>query len=180
MNTNRISVRYAKALFELALEENKAEKVNNDMLLFSIVSVEPEFQSFLENPVIFPSKKQEIFNKIFKNYTQELSLTFFKLLSEKNREIFLSAIARNYSNFYRKHFGIKSVELVTSFQADQKLKDTIKNIIATEFKTKVDLKDKVHPEIIGGFILTVEGIQYDASVSSSLKNIKKELLSASE
>lgn len=180
MNTNRISVRYAKALFELALEENKAGNVNNDMLLFLQVSVEPEFQSFLENPVILPSKKQEIFNGIFKNYTEELSLKFFKLLSDKNREIFLNVIARNYSGFYRKHFGIKSVELVTPFPADQKFKDNITNIIATEFKTKVDLTDKVHPEIVGGFILTVEGLQYDASVSSSLKSIKKELLQASE
>ena len=178
MNTNRISVRYAKALFELALEENKAEKINNDMRLFSAVSGEPEFRNFLENPVIFPSEKQKVFNKIFKNKVDELSLKFFKLLSNNNRELFLKAIARNYSDFYRKHFGIKYVEIVTPFLADQKFKNDVSNIIATEFKTKVELTDKVDPEIIGGFIITVGGIQYDASVSSKLKDIKKELLKA--
>ena len=69
---------------------------------------------------------------------------------------------------------------MTPFLADQKLKNEISNIIATEFKTKVELTDKVDPEIIGGFILTVEGMQYDASVSSGLKSIKKELLQASD
>ncbi len=178
MNTNRITVRYAKALFEVALEENKSERVNNDMQLFSEISREPEFESFLENPVIFPSEKQEVFNKLFRNYVDKLSLEFFKLLSENNREIFLKTIAVNYSDFYRKHFGIKSVELVTPFSADKKLKNEVSNIIATEFKTKVELTDKIDPEIIGGFIITVEGMQYDASVSSGLKSIKKKLLQA--
>lgn len=180
MNTNRISVRYAKALFELALEENNAEKVNNDMQLFSEVSRNTDFRSFLENPVIFPSKKQEVFNKIFKNKVEEISLKFFKLLSINKRELFLKAIARNYNNFYRKHFGIKSVELITPFPADQKLINDVANIIATEFNTKVEMADKVDPEIIGGFIITVEWIQYDASVSTKLKDIRKEMMEATD
>ncbi len=180
MNTNRITVRYAKALFEAALEENKSERVNNDMQLFHTISGEPELRNFLENPVIIPSRKQEIFNKLFRNYVDELSLKFFKLLSVNNREIYLKSIAVNYSKFYRKHFGIKSVKLVTPFPTDQKFKNEVSNIIATEFKTKVEMTDKIDPEIIGGFILTVEGMQYDASVSSGLKSIKKELLQASD
>ena len=78
MNTNRITVRYAKALFEVALEENKSERVNNDMRLLSEISGEPEFKSFLENPVIFPSKKQDVFNKFFRTYVDELSLEFIR------------------------------------------------------------------------------------------------------
>ena len=178
MNTNRISVRYAKALFEAALEEKKAEKINNDIQLLSETVIIPEFRSFLENPVVFPSKKQEVFNAIFKTKVDNLTVNFFRLLTNNKREFYLKAIARNFSDFYRKHYGIKSVELITVFSADKKLKDDVSKIIEKEFNTKVELSDQMNPDIIGGFILTVGGMQYDTSVSAKLKKIKKELLKA--
>lgn len=176
MNTNRISVRYAKALFQTALELNVAEAVDNDMRLISKTLVTTEFRNFLENPVVFPSKKQKVFNSIYKDSVNELTIKFLKLLTDKKRELYLRAIARNYSDFYRKHFGIKSVELVTAFTADKKLKDDIIKIIEKTFSTKVELSDRSDPDIIGGFVLSVEGMQYDASISTKLKEIKRELL----
>ena len=47
MNTSKISVRYAKALFETALEEKKTEKINSDMRLLSETIQIPEFRDFL-------------------------------------------------------------------------------------------------------------------------------------
>ncbi|MCF6365423.1 MAG: ATP synthase F1 subunit delta [Bacteroidales bacterium] len=178
MNTNRITVRYAKALFGLASEEEKAERINNDMHLIGETAKIPDFRRFLENPVIFPSRKQVVFNKIFKEKVNELSLRFFKLLSDNKRETYLSSIARNYSELYRKFYGIKYVQLTTTFKIDDKLKKDISDIISTEFKTKVEMTEQVDKEIIGGFVLTVENLQYDASVATKLKNIKKELLKA--
>ena len=178
MNTSKISVRYAKALFETALEEKKTEKINNDMSLLSEIIQIPEFRDFLINPVIFPSKKLEIFKSIFKTKVDNLTENLFKLLTKNKRECYLRAIARNYSDFYRKHYGIKSVELITVFSADKKLKDDVSKIIEKEFNTKVELSDQMNPDIIGGFILTVGGMQYDTSVSAKLKKIKKELLKA--
>jgi len=179
MNTNRITVRYAKALFELALEEKKAAKINNDLHLIGETAKIPDFKRFLENPVIFPSKKQAVFNEIFKSKTDELSLRFFKLLSDNKRETYINSIARNYSEFYRKFYGIKSVQLTTTFKIDDKLRKEVSNIISTEFKTKVELTEQVNKDIIGGFVLTVENLQYDASVATKLSDIKKELLQAS-
>ncbi len=155
MNTNRITVRYAKALFELALEENIADKINNDMLIIGETAKVPDFRRFLENPVLFPSKKQAVFNSIFKGKTEELSLRFFKLLSDNKRETYLSSIARNYSDLYRKFYGIKSVQLTTTFKIDDKLRKEISDIISVEFKTKVEMTEHINKEIIGGFFLTV-------------------------
>jgi F-type H+-transporting ATPase subunit delta len=176
MNISRISVRYAKAIFDLALEQNIADKVNEDMKLIYEVASNPDFIFFLENPVLFPSKKQQVFIELFKDRVQELSLQFFKLLSENKREVYLKAIARNYFDNYRKHFGIKSAELVTAFAPDQKLKDEVTKILSKVFDSKIELKDNTDETLVAGFILTVEGMQYDASVSSKLKDIKNDLL----
>jgi F-type H+-transporting ATPase subunit delta len=176
MNNNRISVRYAKALFQTALEKNIAEKIKSDMLLLIASSKILEFKHFLENPVIFPSKKQELFNHVFKDKVNDLTLDFFKLLTKNKRELFLSTIAINYKDLADKHFGIKAVELITAFKAEEKLLSDVSAIMSKIFKAKIEINKKTDPDIIGGFVLTVEGVQYDASVSHKLNNVKKDLL----
>jgi len=180
MNTNRVTVRYAKALFNLALEEKVAEQVNKDMLLIGETTNVSDFRQFLESPVVVPSKKQEVFNSLFKGKVNDLSLRFFKLLSENKREAYLKSIARNYNEFYREFYGIKSVQLTTTFKIDANLRKEISDIIATQFKSKVEMNEKVDKDIVGGFVLTVEGMQYDASVTTKLKDIKSELLNAQD
>lgn len=180
MNTNRVTVRYAKALFNLALEEKVAEQVNKDMVLIGRTINVPDFKNFLESPVIVPSKKQTVFNDLFKGKTNELTNRFFKLLSENKREIYLQAIARNYSDLYREFYGIKSVQITTAFNVNNSLEKEVSDIISTQFKTKVEMTKQVDKNIVGGFILTVEGMQFDASVTTKLKEIKSKLLSTQE
>lgn len=178
MNTNRITVRYAKALLELALEEKIAEQINDDMHLIGDATNIPDFKRLLENPVIVPSKKQAVFNSIFKGKVNNLSLRFFKLLTENKRELYLKSIARNFNNLYREFFGIKSVQLTTVFKVSENLKKEISDIISVKFKSKVEMKETIEKDILGGFVLTVEGQQYDASVKTKLKEIKNDLLKA--
>ena len=40
---------------------------------------------------------------------------------------------------------------------------------------KIDFETEVDPKLIGGFIVQIEDKRLDASISSQLKNIRKEL-----
>jgi len=40
----------------------------------------------------------------------------------------------------------------------------------------VELSTAVDKDVIGGFVLTIEDLQYDASVATSLRKLKKQLL----
>ena len=173
MNLNRMSVRYAKALFETALEDKKAEKINDDMKLFMNAVKIPDFKLVLENPVILPSKKMSIFKEIFGTKTDALSIRFLDLLTKNKREQYLENIARNYLKLYRDFYGIKSVNLTTAFQVSNELRKEISDIISIKFKTKVELDENVDKDIVGGFVLRVEDSLYDASVTGKLKKVKQ-------
>ncbi len=175
MNNSRISVRYAKALFSQALEDSKADKINEDVKLFMEACIIPDFKLMLENPVILPSKKKKIFEDIFKNKVDELSIKFLNLLIKNVREAFLIDISRNYLNLYRKHHGIKSVILTTAFRVNEKLKSEIVDIIKKQFDTEVELNENVDENIVGGFIIKVENNLIDASITGKLKKLKSEL-----
>ena len=58
MTEQRVSSRYAKAVFEIAKEQGIEKKVLEDFQSISkAISGSREFQLFLENPVIMPSVK---------------------------------------------------------------------------------------------------------------------------
>ncbi len=175
MNNSRISVRYAKALFSLAIEDSKADKVNKDAKLFMEACDIPDFKLALENPVILPSKKMKIFEAIFKGKVDELSLKFLNLLTKNGREEFLKDISRNYLSLYRKHYGINSVVLTTAFQINKKLKSEIIQILKKRFDTEIELNEIIDEKIVGGFIIKVEDKLIDASIKGKLKKLKSEL-----
>jgi F0F1-type ATP synthase delta subunit len=60
MNESKISVRYSRALFQSALDKNILEKINQDMIFISGICKIDEMNEFLKNPVIVPSRKNEI------------------------------------------------------------------------------------------------------------------------
>jgi F-type H+-transporting ATPase subunit delta len=59
---------------------------------------------------------------------------------------------------------------------DEKVRKQITDLISDVFKTKVELKENIDPEIIGGFILQIDDNYIDASIRNKLRKIKKELI----
>jgi F-type H+-transporting ATPase subunit delta len=133
-------------------------------------------KEFMENPVIRPSKKKEIFNAIFGTVLHPLTMSLIELLVTNGRESFLPAIARVFIHETRKHKGITEAILTTAVEVDPSVKEQIKGLVAKVFKTGVDLKEVVNPDIIGGFMLRVDDSYIDASVRNKLRKVRKELL----
>ena len=177
MNDGKISVRYAKALFQSALERNILDKVYQDMILVSEICTIDEFKELLENPVIRPSKKTSIINNTIGKRIEGITGSMIALVVKNGRETFLPGIAREFMRTAKGHHGITESILTTAVRIDDKLKQQISDIIAGIFKTKVELKEVVDKNIIGGFILRVEDNYIDASVKNKLRKIEKELKS---
>jgi F-type H+-transporting ATPase subunit delta len=175
MNDSIISVRYSKALFLSAVEHNVLDKVNNNMALVTEICKLPEMREFLKNPVITPSKKAEVIHNMLGKDVESITLSLIDLLVKNGREGYLPSIARTFNRDTLKFKGITKSYLTTAVGVDQAMKDRIIKLISDVFKTKVELKEIVDPEIIGGFILRVDDSYVDASVKAKLGRIRKEL-----
>ncbi|HSN49847.1 MAG TPA: ATP synthase F1 subunit delta, partial [Bacteroidales bacterium] len=92
MNESRISVRYAKALFQSALEKNILDRVYQDMILILSVCKVPELKELLGNPVIRPSKKTEVLHAVLEKDLHPLSLSLIDLVVKNGRERYIPAI----------------------------------------------------------------------------------------
>jgi F-type H+-transporting ATPase subunit delta len=178
MNDSKISVRYSRALFLSALEKNILEKVNEDMIFISEVCKIPEAKEFLHSPIIFPSKKTEIFHSIFGSNVEKITLSLIDLIVKNGRESYLPAIARVFIHESKKHIGITESTLTTAVKVNDKVKKQISVLLSDIFKTRVELEENINKEILGGFILRVDDNYIDASIRTKLRKIKKELMAS--
>lgn len=179
MNESKISVRYSKALFESAVEKKVLDRVYQDMIFILEVCSMSEMKDFLENPVVRPSKKAEILRKVFEGSLNDLTASLIKLVVNKGREAFLPGIARVFISQTKEYRGITESVLTTAVKIDERIRKQIIELITGIFKTKVELKEIVDKDIIGGFVLRVEDNLMDASVKAKLRKIEKELLGKS-
>ncbi len=176
MNDSKISVRYARALFNSAVENKVPDKVRKDMDLVQKVCGISEFQYLLQSPVMKESVKINIVKGILEKDIDPLSLGLLELVFKNGREMYIPSIVRNYKDLYKKMKGIKSALLVTPEKLSKEQEQEILDKISKSLKTQVELETKEDEALIGGFLIRIDDQQYDASVSNSLKKIQKQLL----
>ncbi len=177
MNLSKISVRYSKALFLASQQKNVLERINDDMLLLYNTCFEiEEFNKLLENPIVSLSTKRKIIEAVFSGNVHEITLSFLYLILKNNREVFLEDITRAFLDLYRKKMGFVSVLLTTAIRIDDDLRKKIIEIINVAYKADVEMTESVNKNILGGFKLQIEDKLLDASVSTSLNKLKRELI----
>lgn len=173
MSEIRVASRYAKSLADLAMEKGLMEKVYADMVLFSkVVKDNPSFASLLKNPIVTHSKKQVIINKVFSTKVSDLTLRFFELITKKNRENMLAAIADAFQQQYYTFKGIQKATVTTTFALNDDLRKAFKNKVKEITGSEAELEERIDKSIIGGFILKIGDRQIDDSLQSKLKDLE--------
>ncbi len=167
--------RYAKALFEIS--SGNLDAVQKDMQwLKDTFDANPGLLKFLKNPTVAASIKLAAVQKITGNKVSENTRKLISLLGQKDRLSLLKDIAISFNDLYKKSKGIKEAEVITAIPLDEQLKqhilDKIKELTGS---SQIKLTNKVNPEILGGFILNIDDLQYDASISGKLAKIKTKL-----
>jgi len=177
MNAGRISVRYAKALYDLTNAENTAKDVYEQSYVVSqIIESSSEFYSILHNPVILPSEKEKIINSILTTKVHPLLLSFIILMVKKRRESHIVNALLVFRKIYREKFGLVRVIIETPSDLEEETKKNILAFVKRKFNKIPELEIKQKPSLIGGFIVEVEGLLIDLSISGQLAKVEKALV----
>jgi len=179
MNESQISVRYAKALFQSASEQKILDQVYKDMEVLTSTCKLDEFQYLLVVPTLQPSQKIKLLGSIFEKHVSKITLSMIDLVVKNKRDIYLPGIARYFRDIYRREKGVRSATLVTAQPVDESAMNGIRALIKKAYNSDVELSSSVDENVIGGFVLTIEDMRYDASVASNLRKLKKQLLQTS-
>jgi len=173
---DKITVRYAKAFFSLAEEEKMLDTIKMDIeQINQLCNKNEEFNLLLDTPVIGTTKKIKIIEQILKGKIDERSLAFLYLIFKNKRETHLPSITKEILSLYQGNQHVKTAVITYAVAFDKEMDNQIKELLEKELKNGIELKKKIRPEIIGGFVLRIEDKEIDASVAKHLRDIKEEL-----
>lgn len=179
MNEGIITGRYAKALYQIGEEEKKTEEINKDILaLQNTVHESPEFESFLQNPILKESEKASALEKVFKGKINDFTYRFLLLLIRNKREQYLPSICLYYQQLFKSEKGIREGVLITAHPLEEDYSQEVTKYIKKKFKLDIDFKKEVNPSIIGGFKLRIDDKQLDASVATKINKIRTQLINS--
>ncbi|KAB1066542.1 ATP synthase F1 subunit delta [Tamlana haliotis] len=170
----RAAIRYAKAVLNVALNQNAAEVVNNDMkLVVSTVAESKDLSDMLLSPVVPSSVKKSVLLEVFGS-SNAITVNLVDLLIQNNRIDIFANVASMYVELYDESQGIKHATVTTAIPLTAALEEKVLAKAVELSGQNVDLENIIDESIIGGFILRVGDVQYNASVANQLNNLKRE------
>lgn len=174
MSGSRAAIRYAKAVLSLATENKSADVVNSDMkLITSTISQSEDLSQMLQNPVVESADKKAVLTSVFKNANVATTNLINTLISNKRLPL-LNDVASSYTQLFDQMRGSQVATVTTAVPLTEDLKGKVLAKVKELTGKDAEVKNIIDESILGGFILRVGDIQYNASISNKLDKLKRE------
>ena len=175
MDAGIISNRYAKAIFQFALERKEENRLREELKILSeqFLAV-PMLSKALDDPTVSSAVKIDLLTTAAGKKVSNAYLKVISLIVKNGRTHYMQSIALMYDKVYRKAKNKVIMKLITTEPAsgDEKkklVKLVNRNEDQVDFITKTD-------NIIGGFILEIDDLRLDASIKNQLNQLRLELI----
>lgn len=166
--------RYARAVFEIALERKELDRWRADLEKVVALGDDAAFIALMENPKVDFGKKQAILAKVMGDVSP-LARNLVYLLVARGRLGMVGAIAAEYHGLLDGYRGVEHAEVVTAVPLDAEDKKRLEEHLGKVVGKKIVLETSVDPGLVGGMIARVGGKLLDGSTHSRLLALKKEL-----
>ncbi len=175
-----MSGRYARALFELALETGQLEQVESDLSLFDEMMRESEDLTRLVRSPVFSAEEQErALNAVLqKAGFTEVTQNFFRLVSKNRRLFAVKNIISDFDALLSNHRGEVTANVATATKLDDEQLSVLEDVLKKAVGQDVRVEAEVDSALLGGLVVKVGSRMIDNSLRTkldSLKNVMKEV-----
>jgi F-type H+-transporting ATPase subunit delta len=168
--------RYAEALLRLAHGENETEKFEHDIeFIIQTLKADVRLPKIFTHPRIRRAHKLELIDKLWKPYICKTVYNFMRLLIENRRIYELSLILKRYQIEVKKLKGIYLADVHTAFALESAQSEQLRLSLEKLSGLKLEIKNKVKPEIIGGILVRIGDDVIDWRVSRMLNTLNEKL-----
>ena len=175
MKGARPALRYAKAILNIAKDQGNETLVNDNMkLIVDTIAESSDLNTMLKSPVIKAVDKRNVLTALFGDKVDNVVKGLFNLLEENKRMTMLEPIAKQYSIIYDYHKSMQVAKVTTAVALTKELEDKIQAKIVELTGNSASIENIIDSNILGGFILRVGDVQYDASISNQFKELRRE------
>ena len=172
------SDRYAKAVFELAQENNEIENLENEIKdLSNFYDTDSEFVNFIMNPTQSIENQLNVIKKISEimKFSKTLN-NFLSLLVVKRRIFFFKKIMKRFLNLTAIKRGELSAKLISSKNLSNEELKKISSELSKVINSEINFDYKMDQSLIGGFKMQIGSLMIDTSIKNKLKKYEQLML----
>jgi F-type H+-transporting ATPase subunit delta len=166
--------RYATALFELALEENALEKVEQDLNRFNqALDAVEDLRRLVRSPVFSADEQKRAMAAILEKMQIEgLTANFMKLIA-RNRRLFAAPdMIKAFRLLLARHRGQTSAEVTSALPLGEGQVRALQAALKAALHKDVQLDQKVDSSLLGGIVVKVGSRMVDSSLRTKLNSLK--------
>jgi F-type H+-transporting ATPase subunit delta len=173
MIPQRISYRYAKALYDVSIDKNR-KKMSDTLKLVLDLFNNKELKQYILDPTLSLEETLNII-KYFVPDLKGLSERFITLLIEKRRLNILKDVLFQFEDIVL----LNDRKVFVKVETAEKIKDEelkfIENMVREDTGLKPNLDVVINDELIAGAIVKYEGKIIDMSLAGRINRIKQEI-----
>jgi len=170
-----LAKRYARAFFDIAVEEGRIEDYGRELASFaSMVMQNKDLQEFLANPIFELKAKKAVIEELLGLVKpSERTANFLRLLVDKQRIGMIGEVENAYRELMDKALKKVRVSVRTAYPLSPELEQTLKQRVAEMTGKEVEMTVEDDTALIGGLVVRVGDTLYDGSIKAQLGNIRK-------
>jgi F-type H+-transporting ATPase subunit delta len=177
LSASALTRRYAKALVELAVEQQAIDRYGEELTTVNaVLGREALLRQLLESPTLVMEKKSAMLSDLAAALELSAGMrNFLGLVLSKGRIGYLPQIEENYRRLADELSGVLRAQVTSAVALDEAQQQAIGAGLEKQTGKKVALNVKVDPQLIGGVQAEIGGRLFDGSVRTQLQRIEESL-----
>lgn len=181
MALNTIARPYAKAIFDLATQENRVSDWAQLLTDLTLLVKDSHFVQFLDNPSLTKLHSKQFLKAVLNEInpkTQSLSSleAFIDLMVESKRVRALGEIAKEFFRLRDVHEQRLAIKVQSYHPLSDIQKDKLSAALVKRFSQGVTLEEEIDKSLLGGIIVRAGDLVIDGSVRGKLNQLANVLV----
>lgn len=171
-----LASRYALAMFDIALEENKVKEYQEKMkCVKKILNDNPDYLRVLSSCFLTAKEKHDLVESAFKSLDSKHIISFMKVVIDNHRVNEIDKIFQEFHTLCNEFQGIDEGFVYSVIPLGEEQIKQIEKAISLKMKVKVELQNIIDERLIGGIKVVVNDHVYDSSLLHKIDSLKKEI-----
>ena len=166
--------RYARALFDLAVEKDSTDQWATDLAQLAEAMQDEQFNLFLKHAEVPLDRKIESLATVLSEI-DPMVRNLGSLLITRNSVDTIGDVAVSYNRLVDDQLGRQRIEVTTAVELEPAEAERIRQFVANLVQREVVMSTQVDESILGGMIIQVGDRLMDGSTRSKLEELRKQI-----
>lgn len=167
-----VSMQYARALFDLALDAEKEEFYNALKVINQTIVDDREVLKVFEHPNITPDQKKEMINQVLKDKISNIFINFLYVVIDHQRVADLKDILNAYKILLDDYNNIKEATIYSKYPLTNNQRNEIIIFLTRQYNKKITIIEYLDESLVGGIKVVVDNEVLDATSLNKLQKLK--------